>query len=93
MKKSGLQCLSILSAALCACGLPVFAAETSEVAPAADEWDVSAGADFRLAPKGASGFDRFEVFGHLVAELFNPGDYFDSSKPAYFVRWQFDFRF
>ena len=47
----------------------------------------------RLAPKRASGLDRFEVFGHLVAELFNPGDYFDSSKPAYFIRWQFDFRF
>lgn len=47
----------------------------------------------RLAPKGAEGFDRFEVFGHVVGELFNPGGYYESDRPAFFVRWQLDFRF
>lgn len=45
------------------------------------------------APKGATGLERFEVFGHVVGEMFHPGDYFDSSRPAYFVRWQFDVKF
>ena len=48
MKKSGSYCFTILSAALCACGFSVFAAETNEVALAEDDWNVSAGADFRL---------------------------------------------
>ena len=58
-------------------------------------WLTAARYDFpiRLAPNGASGTDRFEIFGHIVTEMFQPGDYFDSSKPAYFVRWQIDFRF
>ena len=47
----------------------------------------------RLAPKDATGFDRVEVFAHVVGELFNSGDYYDSSKPAFFFRWQVDFRF
>ena len=47
----------------------------------------------RLAPKGATGVDRIEVFAHLVGEVFNPGGYFESRKPAYFFRWQVDFRF
>ncbi len=46
-----------------------------------------------VAPKNATGVKRFEIFGHLVAELFNPGDYFDSQKPAIFIRWQFTFKF
>lgn len=36
---------------------------------------------------------RFEAFGHLLAEFFNPGDYFATDKPSWFVRWQVDFRF
>ena len=58
-------------------------------------WLSAARYDFpiRLAPKNATGVDRFELFGHIVAEVFQPGDYFDSSKPAYFIRWQIDFRF
>ena len=58
-------------------------------------WLSAARYDFpiRLAPKGATGIDRFELFGHIVAEVFQPGDYFDSGKPAYFIRWQIDFRF
>lgn len=34
-----------------------------------------------------------QIFGHLLAEFFNPGDYFATDKPAYFVRWQIDVRF
>ena len=37
--------------------------------------------------------ERFEVFGHLLAEFFNPGDYFETDKPSWFVRWQIDFKF
>ena len=36
---------------------------------------------------------RFEIFGHVYLELFNPGDYYESDKPAWFVRWQIDFKF
>lgn len=34
-----------------------------------------------------------EVFGHLLAEFFNPGDYYESAKPAFFVRWEVTFKF
>lgn len=34
-----------------------------------------------------------EVFGHVVAEFFNPGDYYATAKPAWFFRWQIDFKF
>lgn len=34
-----------------------------------------------------------EIFGHLLAEFFNPGDYFETDKPSWFVRWQVDFKF
>ena len=37
--------------------------------------------------------ERFEVFGHFLAEFFNPGDYFETDKPSWFVRWQIDFKF
>ena len=48
----------------------------------------------RLAAKGASfGWDRVEIVAHVVGELFNPGDYYASSRPAYFVRWQVEFQF
>lgn len=46
-----------------------------------------------LAPKNAHGVDRFEIFGHVMAELFNPGDYYDSSRPAWFLRWELMFSF
>ena len=36
---------------------------------------------------------RFEVFGHVLAEFFNPGDYYETDRPAWFVRWQIDFKF
>ena len=47
----------------------------------------------RLAPKNARGADRIEVFGSACFELFNPGGYYASSKPAIYVRWLLNFRF
>jgi hypothetical protein len=49
--------------------------------------------DFPLWPTGADEGGRFRMFGHVIAELFNPGDYFETSKPGWFVRWQVDFAF
>ena len=37
--------------------------------------------------------DRFEIFGHALAEFFNPGDYFETDKPSWFLRWQLDIKF
>ena len=36
---------------------------------------------------------RLEIFGHVYFELFNPGDYFATDRPAWFVRGQLEFRF
>ena len=47
----------------------------------------------RLKPKNARGADRFEIFGSACFELFNPGDYYASSKPAIYIRWLLNFRF
>ena len=46
-----------------------------------------------LSGDKGTGLERFKVFGHVLLEWFNPGDYFDTDKPAYFVRWQIDFKF
>jgi len=46
-----------------------------------------------LRPKNARGIKRFEVYGNLVCEAFNPGSYYESSKPALYARWQLEFRF
>lgn len=37
--------------------------------------------------------ERLEIFGHIHAELFNPGDYFETGRPAWFARWQVEFKF
>ena len=37
--------------------------------------------------------ERFEILGHLVFEYFNPGDYYESRKGAWFFRWQVEFKF
>lgn len=37
--------------------------------------------------------ERFEIVGHLLAEFFNPGNYFETEKPAWFFRWQVEFKF
>ncbi len=49
--------------------------------------------DFPLFIADKSEGGRFEVFGHVLAEFFNPGDYFATDKPAYFLRWQIELRF
>ena len=49
--------------------------------------------DFPILPADKESGRRFEIFGHAIVELFNPGDYFDTDKPAYFFRWQIDFKF
>ena len=46
-----------------------------------------------LADAGASGADRLEIVAHVVGELFNPGDYYESGKGAFFFRWQVEFKF
>ena len=51
------------------------------------------GGVYSVLPAKRSGIDRFEIFGHIVAESFLPGDYYDSSKPAYFIRWEVSFKF
>ena len=49
--------------------------------------------DFPIMVADKKKGERFEIFGHLLAEFFNPGDYFETEKPAYFIRWQIDFKF
>ncbi len=44
-----------------------------------------------LADKKAG--ERFEIFGHVHAELFNPGDYFATDRPSWFLRWQVELAF
>ena len=48
--------------------------------------------EFPLCTLNAEG-RPLDVFGHIVGELFNPGDYFETDKPAWFVRWEIDFKF
>jgi hypothetical protein len=36
---------------------------------------------------------RGELFGHLTAELLDPGDYYTSDTVAYFLRWEITARF
>lgn len=81
---------------------PMFAAENDGLGHADGRrsgdfkgWIHQARYDFPLliAPENASGISRFEIFGHLLAEFFNPGDYYDTQRPAWFVRWQIDIKF
>lgn len=37
--------------------------------------------------------ERLEIIGHIHAELFNPGDYFETDRPGWFLRWQVEFKF
>jgi len=37
--------------------------------------------------------ERFEIVGHVIAEYFNPGSYFETEKPAWFFRWQIELKF
>ncbi len=49
--------------------------------------------DFPLVLADRAKGERFELFGHLYAELFNPGDYYATDRPSWFFRWQLDFKF
>ncbi len=80
---------------------PIFAAEQDRLGRADGRGSTFKGVlsaaryDFTLrsAPENATGLDRVEILGHLVGELFNPGGYYETSRPAYFLRWQLEFRF
>ena len=37
--------------------------------------------------------ERFEIFGHIHAEHFCPGDYYETDRQAWFIRWQIEFKF
>ena len=49
--------------------------------------------DFPLWTPPEDSESRFEIVGHIFAELFNPGDYFDTDRPGWFLRWQVEFKF
>lgn len=49
--------------------------------------------DFPLLVAGEGEERSFEVFGHVVAEYFNPGDYFETDRPSWFLRWQIELVF
>ena len=49
--------------------------------------------DFPLLLADKEAGRRFEIVGHLFAELFNPGDYYETDKPAWFLRWQVELKF
>ena len=49
--------------------------------------------DFPLLRADRKKGERFEVVGQLLAELMNPGDYFETDRPAWFLRWQVEVRF
>ena len=49
--------------------------------------------DFPLLLADKDKGERFEIVGHVYAELFNPGDYFRTDRPSWFLRWQVEFRF
>ena len=49
--------------------------------------------DFPIRNADRGRGERLELFGHVFAEFFNPGDYYVTDRPAWFVRWQLDFRF
>ncbi len=49
--------------------------------------------DFPIWTLDKSKGDRFEVFGHILGDFFQPGDYYKTSEFAWFVRWQLEFRF
>ncbi|MCQ2392095.1 MAG: hypothetical protein MJ240_11790 [Kiritimatiellae bacterium] len=47
----------------------------------------------KLRPKNAQALERLEICGTFLVELFNPGSYYESTKPALYARWQLEFRF
>lgn len=49
--------------------------------------------DFPILTADRDKGERFEILAHVLGEWFNPGDYYDTDRPAYLVRWQIDFKF
>jgi len=49
--------------------------------------------DFPIWTPDKTRHERFEVLGHVVAEFFHPGDYFETEKSGWFFRWQVELRF
>lgn len=45
---------------------------------------------YLTASEGGRGFD---ISSYIQVEFFNPGDYYRTDKPSYYVRWQVDFKF
>lgn len=43
-------------------------------------------------PEKDSG-SRFEMYGHVIGEVFNPGGYYDTDRPGWFLRWQVELKF
>lgn len=87
---------------LCVYGGPMWAAENDHAGRLNGEGGSSykgllsaARYDFPLlrAPKDAHGADRLDVSGHLMAEVFLPGDYYESDRTAWFLRWELVARF
>ena len=79
----------------CHCG-PIFAAVQDELGGGDGMFKgllSQARYDFPLRLADKSKGQRFEMFGHLLAELFNPGDYYETGKPAYLLRWQVEVKF
>lgn len=82
-------------AVMCSCG-PMFAAAQDGLGGGDGLFKgflYQARYDFPIWTADKSKGERFEVFGHFLAEFFNPGDYFETDKPGWFVRWQVDFKF
>ena len=49
--------------------------------------------EFPLVLPDKEKHERFEIFCHVIAEVFNPGDYYESDKPSWFLRWNVTFAF
>jgi hypothetical protein len=47
--------------------------------------------DFPLRTAGKN--ERFDISGHVMGEVLQPGDYYITDKTAYFVRWEIVVRF
>ena len=48
--------------------------------------------DFPLVMRGKNG-GWLDIYGHILAEVFKPGDYYAADNLAYFLRWEISFAF
>ena len=80
---------------VCSCG-PIFAAERDGIGGGNGRFKglfSRALYSFPIITADKSKGERFEVYGHVIGELFNPGDYYNTDKPGYFLRWQIEMKF